>query len=246
MRFSLTILFTCLATLALAQSATDIIKKADEKMRGNTSQAELIIKTTRPTWSREMKVRTWIKGTQFALLLIQSPPKDKGVVFLKRKKEVWNWMPVLERIIKLPPSMMTNSWMGTDFTNDDLVKETSVVEDYTARLLGDTVIDNKACYMLELIPKPNTAVVWGKLLVSIDKKDYLELYTEFFDEEGRLINIMKGNDIRMMDGRLIPTHFVMIPADKKNNKTEIFYTSILFNRNIDDDFFSIERIKQFN
>lgn len=246
MRFSLTILFTCLATLALAQSATDIIKKADEKMRGNTSQAELIIKTTRPTWSREMKVRTWIKGTQFALLLIQSPPKDKGVVFLKRKKEVWNWMPVLERIIKLPPSMMTNSWMGTDFTNDDLVKETSVVEDYTARLLNDTVIDNKACYVLELIPKPNTAVVWGKLLVSIDKKDYLELYTEFFDEEGRLINIMKGNDIRMMDGRLIPTHFVMIPADKKNNKTEIFYTSILFNRNIDDDFFSIERIKQFN
>lgn len=246
MRFSLTILFTCSATFALAQSATDIIKKADEKMRGNTSQAELIIKTTRPTWSREMKVRTWIKGTQFALLLIQSPPKDKGVVFLKRKKEVWNWMPVLERIIKLPPSMMTNSWMGTDFTNDDLVKETSVVEDYTARLLSDTVIDNKACYVLELIPKPNTAVVWGKLLVSIDKKDYLELYTEFFDEEGRLINIMKGNDIRMMDGRLIPTHFLMIPADKKNNKTEIFYTSILFNRNIDDDFFSIERIKQFN
>lgn len=246
MRFSLIILFTCLTTLALAQSATDIIKKADEKMRGNTSQAELIIKTTRPTWSREMKVRTWIKGTQFALLLIQSPPKDKGVVFLKRKKEVWNWMPVLERIIKLPPSMMTNSWMGTDFTNDDLVKETSVVEDYTARILRDTVVDNKACYMLELIPKPNTAVVWGKLLVSIDKKDYLELYTEFFDEEGRLINIMKGNDIRMMDGRLIPTHFVMIPADKKNNKTEIFYTSILFNRSIDDDFFSIERIKQFN
>lgn len=115
-------------------------------MRGKTSQGEILIKTTRPTWSREMRLKTWMKGTEFAILLVQSPPKDKGIVYLKRKKEVWNWMPILERIIKLPPSMMTNSWMGTDFTNDDLVKESSVVEDYHHRLLGDTIVNGKACY----------------------------------------------------------------------------------------------------
>lgn len=246
MRCSLIILFVCSFSFVYPQSATEIIKKADEKMRGKTSQGELIIKTTRPTWSREMKIRSWMKENDFALLLIQSPPKDKGIVYLKRKKEVWNWMPILERIIKLPPSMMTNSWMGTDFTNDDLVKESSVVDDYHHKLLRDTMVDGKSCYKLELIPKPNTAVVWGKLLVAIDKKDFLELYTEFFDEKGTLTNTMKGYDIKVMDGRLIPTRIEMIPADKKGHKTEIRYLSIQFNRNIDDNFFSIERIKQFN
>lgn len=246
MRLVLTIWLLCFISPALTQSATEIIQKADEKMRGNTSQAELIIRTTRPGWSREMKIRSWIKGKQLAVLLVEAPAKDKGIVYLKRKKEVWNWMPVLERIIKLPPSMMSNSWMGTDFTNDDLVKESSVVEDYHHRLTGDTLVDGKSCYKLELIPKPNTAVVWSKLLVCIDKKDFLELYTEFFDEEGKLTSSMKADNIRMMDGRLIPTHITMVPAGKKDNKTEISYASILFNRTIDDSFFSIERIKQFN
>lgn len=246
MRYSLIILFCCSFSFAYPQSATEIIQKADEKMRGKTSQGELVIKTTRPSWTREMRIRSWMKANEFALLLVQSPPKDKGIVYLKRKKEVWNWMPILERIIKLPPSMMTNSWMGTDFTNDDLVKESSVVDDYYHRLLGDTLLDGKSCYKLELIPKPNTAVVWGKLLVVIDKKDFLELYTEFFDEEGKLTNTMRGSDIRMMDGRLIPTRIEMIPADKKGHKTEIIYLSVQFNRQIDDNFFSIERIKQFN
>lgn len=246
MRYSLIILFCCSFSFAYPQSATEIIQKADEKMRGKTSQGELVIKTTRPSWTREMRIRSWMKANEFALLLVQSPPKDKGIVYLKRKKEVWNWMPILERIIKLPPSMMTNSWMGTDFTNDDLVKESSVVDDYYHRLLGDTLLDGKNCYKLELIPKPNTAVVWGKLLVVIDKKDFLELYTEFFDEEGKLTNTMRGSDIRMMDGRLIPTRIEMIPADKKGHKTEIIYLSVQFNRQIDDNFFSIERIKQFN
>ncbi|MHA8062184.1 outer membrane lipoprotein-sorting protein [Aquirufa beregesia] len=229
-----------------AQSASEIIKKANDKMRGKSSQAEMLFKTTRPTWSREMSVKTWSKGTQLAMILVLSPAKEKGIVFLKRKKEVWNWMPALERSIKLPPSMMTNSWMGTDFTNDDLVKEASVVDDYQHRLLKDTTIGSRPCYKIELTPKASTAVVWGKLHVTIDKNDYLELYTEFYDEEGSLVNVMKADDIKMMDGRLIPTHLEMIPANKKNHKTEIFYKSIQFNREIDDNFFSIEKMKQFN
>lgn len=215
-------------------------------MRGNSSQAEMIIKTIRPTWSRAMQVKTWMKGTNYAMILIQAPIKEKGIVFLKRKKEVWNWMPTLERTIKLPPSMMTNSWMGTDFTNDDLVKESSVVEDYVHTIIGDTIIENQSCHLIKMVPKPETAVVWGRLVVAVDKKYYVERYTEFFDEDGLLVNIMTANEVKMMDGRMIPTHIIMVPADKRNNRTEIIYKSIQFNKNMDDNFFSVERIKQIN
>lgn len=212
-------------------------------MRGTTSQAELIIKTIRPAWTRSMDVKVWMKGHDFSMILIQSPAKDKGIVFLKRKKEVWNWMPALERTIKLPPSMMSQNWMGTDFTNDDLVKESSVVTDYDHSILGDTVIDKRNCYIIQMIPKPETAVVWSKLIVCIDKKDFLELHTRFYDEDGKIVNIMNAYDVKIMDGRLIPTRFEMIPMDKKNQKTEMRYKTLQYNRPIADGFFSSEKMK---
>jgi outer membrane lipoprotein-sorting protein len=226
-----------------AQTAKEIVQKADEKLRGTTSQVELTIKTIRPTWSRSMDVKAWMKGNDYSMILVQSPSKDKGIVFLKHKKEVWNWMPSLERTIKLPPSMMSQSWMGTDFTNDDLVKESSIVNDYNHSIIGDTTIDNRICYVIQMIPKPEAAVVWGKLIVCIDKKDFLELHTKFYDEDGKLINIMSAYDIKIMDSRLIPTRFEMIPMDKKNQKTEMIYRTIKYNRPIEDGFFTAEKMK---
>jgi outer membrane lipoprotein-sorting protein len=190
-----------------------------------------------------MDIKAWVKGTDYSMILVQAPAKDKGIVFLKRKKEVWNWMPALEKTIKLPPSMMSQSWMGTDFTNDDLVKESSIVHDYNHRIIGDTIIDNRSCHIIEMIPRPEAAVVWGRLVVCIDKKDFLELHTRFYDEDGELINIMNGSDIRTMDGRLIPTRFEMLPMDKKNQKTEMIYRSIKYNRPIEDGFFTTEKMK---
>lgn len=229
-----------------AQNAKEIVQKADDKMRGNTSQAEIVIKTVRPSWSREMTVRTWMKGSNLAMILVLSPAKDKGIAFLKRKKEVWNWMPSLEKTIKLPPSMMSQSWMGTDFTNDDLVKESSIVNDYDHSITGDTVINGRSSYVIQMIPKPEAAVVWGKLIVCIDKKDFLELHTRFYDEDGSLVNTMNGYDVKLMDGRLIPTHFEMIPTDKKNQKTEMIYKTITYNKPLDDGFFTTERMKSLS
>lgn len=234
------------AQALFSQDATFIVKKADEKLRGTTSLVEMTIKTIRPTWSREIVVKTWLKGNDLAMILIQAPVKDKGIVFLKRKKEVWNWMPALERTIKLPPSMMSQSWMGTDFTNDDLVKESSIVNDYMHSIIGDTLIDNRSCYIIQMKPKPNAAVVWGRLIVCIDKKDFLELHTKFYDEEGQLINIMNSYDVKTMDGRLIPTRFEMIPIDKKGQKTEMIYKNVQYNRPIEDGFFTQEMMKTVN
>ena len=142
--------------------------------------------------------------------------------------------------------MMNQSWMGTDFTNDDLVKESSIVNDYDHTIVGDTIVDGRNCYIIQMIPKPEAAVVWGKLIVCIDKKDMLELYTKFFDEDGLLINTMNAYDVQVMDGRLIPTRFEMIQAGKKNQKTEMTYERIQFNKPIEDAFFTTERMKIVN
>ncbi|MFN3939762.1 MAG: outer membrane lipoprotein-sorting protein, partial [Chitinophagales bacterium] len=119
--FILFIFLWGLQLIGKCQSAVEIVQKADAKMRGNTSTSEITIQIVRPTWSREMQLKSWSKGDEFALLLITAPPKDAGTVFLKRNTEVWNWVPSIERNVKLPPSMMSQSWMGTDFTNEDLV-----------------------------------------------------------------------------------------------------------------------------
>jgi outer membrane lipoprotein-sorting protein len=224
-------------------TARDVVRKATDKMRGETSQAELIIQTVRPAWTREMKVKTWLRGEKYAMILIESPVKDKGVSFLKRGKEVWNWIPSLERSIKLPPSMMSQSWMGTDFTNDDLVKESSMVEDYEHTFSGDTIIAGRDCYIIKMVPKPDAAIVWGKLIICIDKKDFIELHTRFYDEDGELINIMNASDIKLMDGRLIPTRLEMIPTDKKNQKTVLIYTSIWYDKPLAENFFTLQQMK---
>ena len=173
-----------------------------------------------------------------------APEKDKGTTFLKRKKEVWNWMPALERTIKLPPSMMSQSWMGTDFTNDDLVRESSVVDDYTQTITGDSTLLGRLCYKIQLIPKPEAAVVWGKVNIFIDKKDFLQMRSEFFDEDGELINIMSSAEIKMLGGRMLPSVFEMVPVDKPGNKTMIIYKSLIFDKPIDDSFFTTQNLKQ--
>ncbi|GAA3954874.1 outer membrane lipoprotein-sorting protein [Chitinophaga oryziterrae] len=246
MRIVIPIFFILSFLRSFSQSAKEIVQKADEKMRGNTMQAEMIIKTIRPTWTREMQCKIWMKGNNQTMIQITSPAKDKGIVFLKRKKEVWNWMPTLERNIKLPPSMMSQSWMGTDFTNDDLIKESSIVEDYAHSIIGDTVIGNWSCYIIRMIPKPTAAVVWSKVILCIDKKDFLEIHSRFYDEDGQLINTMNSYDIKFMNDRIIPTRFEMIPADKKGQKTEMIYKNILYNKPIDDGFFSVEKMKILN
>jgi outer membrane lipoprotein-sorting protein len=222
--------------------ATAIVRKADERMRGKTSQAEMTITTVRPKWTRSMELKAWTKGQHFALIRVNAPAKDRGTAFLKRKKEVWNWLPSLERTIKLPPSMMSQSWMGTDFTNDDLVKESSVVDDYEHKLIGSETQGGRDCYKIELIPKPEAAVVWGRILVWIDKRDYIEMRSEFFDENGELTQTMTGSELRMLGGRLLPSRLEMVPAGKKGQSTTIVYKSLVFDKPIEDDFFTTENL----
>ena len=225
-------------------SAKDIVKKADDNMRGKTSQADITIKIIRPTWSREMNMKAWTKGDDYSMILVTSPAKEKGTVFLKRIKEVWNWIPTIERNIKLPPSMMSQSWMGTDFTNDDLVKEASSVVDYTHKYLGKESITGKDCYKIEMTPKPSAAIVWEKVIVWIDAEDFLQLKAEFYDEDGELVNSMHSGDVKELGGKKVTTKIEMFPVDKKGNSTVIIYNDIVFDKEINDNFFTTRNMKQ--
>ncbi|MEO1651907.1 MAG: outer membrane lipoprotein-sorting protein [Bacteroidota bacterium] len=233
-----------LTSLTQAQDAKEIIRKSNEKTRGKTSSGSMIMKIVRPKWTRTVSLKSWSKGDDYSLILIQAPAKDKGSSFLKRGREMWNWQPTINRTIKLPPSMMSQSWMGSDFTNDDLIKQSSIVDDYTHKVIGSEKMGDRECYKIQLIPKPDAPVVWGKVLMWISKKDYLQLKSEMYDEDGYLVNTMKGSNIKMVGGRLLPSQLEMIPADKQGQKTVLIYASMRFDQPISDDFFSTQNMKR--
>ncbi|HWZ02713.1 MAG TPA: outer membrane lipoprotein-sorting protein [Mucilaginibacter sp.] len=227
-----------------AQDAKQIVTKAEDNIRGLSSVTEMTILVKRPTWSRSMSIKAWSKGEQYSLMVVTAPAKDAGTVFLKRVKEIWNWLPNIERVVKLPPSMMAQSWMGTDLTNDDLVKASSRIDDYTHKIVGDSLIEGRKCWKIEMIPLASAAVVWSKVNMWIDQRDYLELRLEFFDEDNKLVNVMQGSDIKTIGGRVMPVKLEMIPVQKKGQETIITYNSATFNQPISVDFFTTQNMKK--
>lgn len=241
------LLMICMVLLgsgqARSQDATEIIRKADEKMRGETSRAQVEMQIVRPSWQRSVSMKTWSKGMDYSLILITAPARDEGTAYLKRGNEIWNWLPDINRTIKMPPSMMSQSWMGSDFSNNDLVEEHSIVTDYTHKMVGDTTVSGRDCYKIEMIPKPQAPVVWGKVMAYISKEEYLQLRIEFYDEDNALVKVMEGSEIQEMDGRVIPTKMEMNPVDKEGHKTVLKYQDIHFNIDISTNFFSIQNMK---
>ena len=227
-----------------AQDALEIIKKSDEKIRGISSYSEIKMTILRPDWSREIEMKAWSKGTEYSLIVVTAPSREKGTAFLKRENEIWNWQPTIDRVIKLPPSMMMQSWMGSDFKNDDLVKESSIVVDYTHELLGTEIIEGMECYKIGLIPKEDAPVVWGRIFTWIDKEEYIQLKTEFFDEDDFLVNTMIGKDIMEMGGKIIATTMEIIPEEEPENKTILNYSDLQFDIPVEDRMFSVNYMKR--
>ena len=227
-----------------SQTATEIIEKADLKYRGESSFSEIIISIIRPKWEKSMSLKTWTKGSDYSVSIVLSPAKEKGTVFLKRKNEVWNYLPTLERTIKLPPSMMMQSWMGTDLTNDDLVKQSSQVTDYTHKILSTETIEGYKCWKIELLPKEDASVVWGKMIIWIDKIDYMQLRSEFYDEDDEMINILSGTDIKTFGNKKLPSKMQFIPIDEKGNKTIIEYKTWEFDIDIPSNYFNTQYISR--
>lgn len=232
--------------IAFAQDATEIVEQAEQKMRGESSTAEVSMSIIRPSWERTISMKTWSRGTEYALILITAPARDEGTAYLKRGNEIWNWVPSVGRTIKMPPSMMMQSWMGSDFTNDDLVRESSIVTDYEHELLGEETIQGYESYKIEMIPQPDAPVVWERVLIWISREEYLQLRLEFYDENNELVSHMEASDITEFDGRLLPSRMEMIPDDEQGHKTVIEYESMNFNEDIPESFFTVQNMRSLD
>lgn len=236
----------CANTL-LAQdlTAADIVRKADEKFNGEKSSYSVMSMTIiRPEWQRTIEFKSWSLGKDYDLTLITAQPKEEGQSFLKRSSEMWSWNPSISRLIKLPPSMMSQGWMGSDYTNDDILRESSVVNDYVHEIVGEENIGERLCYKINLTARENAAIVWGKQIQWIDKKDFLILRAELYDEDGYLVRTEMGSDIKVMDGRTIPSKIELIPAEEPENKTLVEIKEIKFNVPLGEDYFSQQNMKR--
>ena len=226
-----------------AETAGEIVAKADLKMRGRSSYTEMTMQIVRPSWTRSMSMKAWTKEQNYSLVLVTAPAQDKGSSSLKRFKEMWNWVPNIERIIKIAPSMLGQSWMGSDFTNDDLINQSSIVVDYTHELLKEETFDAVPCWVIESTPKPNAPVVWGKQVIWISKVEYNMRKVEYYDEFGDLINTMSTFEVKTLGGRKIPTRQEMQPADKPDQKTVLLFHKAEFDFDIPTDFFSQKNMR---
>ena len=228
---------------AYAADAFSIVKKSDQQMRGDSSYSEITMTIIRPDWTRSMSMKSWTKGLEYSLVLVTAPAKDQGSASLKRHNEMWNWVPEIERVIKIAPSMLGQSWMGSDFTNDDLINQSSIVVDYQHTLVGSETIDNDTSYIIDAIAKDNAPVVWSRVRLWISKDTYLQRKVAFYDEFDELINTLQTYDIAQLGGRAIATRMEMMPADKPGYKTRLVTHQAAFNFAIEDSFFSQQQMK---
>ncbi len=232
------ILLVCMSLYGM--SAREIVRKVEVSMRGRSSKGEMIMKVVKAEWSRTLKMKFWEKGKDKTLIIITSPAKERGVATLKIGKNVWNYIPAIERVIKIPSSMMGASWMGSHFTNDDLVKEYSIVNDYDPELKAE----DKEFYYLVLHPKPEAAVVWGRVEMKVSKKTFLPAIASYFDEKGERIRRIEYSDVRKTGRRYFPFRWVLYPEKKPGERTEIIVTRIKFDVSIPDRIFTLRYLKE--
>ena len=221
-----------------AQNPAEIIERMEDMMLGDSQHAEMTMTIERPRYTRDISMRSWLLGRDYSLILVTAPARDEGTVFLMRENDIWNYDPRIDRTIRLPSSMMAQSWMGSDFTNDDLVRDTDLIEDFEHELLRTEEYNGYESYVIEMIPKPDTPIVWGKVLIWISVDDYIQLRVENYDQRDQLANTMELSEIQEFGHRKIPTQITVTPAGKENEKTILTYQNLEFDIDIDEGFFS--------
>jgi len=225
-------------------SAKQILDYIDDLFRGDSSYAKISMKVMTEHWSRELMLEAWSEGTDKTLVRILSPRKERGTATLKAGNDIWNYLPKVRRLIKLPSSMMGGSWMGSHFTNDDLVKDSRMAEDYDFAITFRGERDGVKVTEATCIPKEEAAVVWGKVVVRIRDRDVMPLLIQYYSEDMKLSREMQFSDFRLMGGRVVPALCRMVPKDKPKESTEVFYEEIDFNPKLDPDIFSLRRLQQ--
>ena len=240
--FAILLILTCFPAHAI--EVDELIRHIDQLWRGETSHATMTMTVKTRRYERTMTMEAWSRGKDYSLVTIREPIKDRGIATLKVEANIWNYLPKINRVTKVPSSMMSGSWMGSHFTNDDLVKESTYEDDYTSSITFEGERDGRLIYEITSLPKPDAAVVWGKVMMLIEQASLAPYRALYYDEEGVLIRTMTFDQHRQIEGRTIPMRLTLQPEDKPDESTVIVYQDIEFGVPLEPSFFSLQSLKQ--
>ncbi len=223
--------------------AREIVSKVDELYRSTTSYGLFEMEIITPHWTRKLKIKSWSLGKDKTFMRILEPKKEKGMATLKLDREMWNYLPKTNKVMKIPPSMMMGSWMGSDFTNDDLVKEYTYLEDYDFEIVKPDGGDELTTYV-KCIPKEGLPIIWGHVIIAVKTKGNLPVYQKYFDEKGELMREMYFKEAKKFGKRVIPSVMELIPTKKKGKRTIIRYIEAEFDVKIDKNIFTLRNLRK--
>jgi len=223
--------------------ATAIVRHVDDLLRGESSHGKVRMEVVTERWTRTMEMEMWSLGQDYSLVRVLSPSREAGTATLKVDRDIWNYLPRVDRTIKVPGSGMGGSWMGSHFTYDDLVRESSMVDDYDIEVAFEGARDGTEVWEFALTPLPEAPVVWGRLELVVRQRDRMPLEARYFDDRGELARTMTFSEFRTMDGRLVPTRLSMHPEDKPGERTTLHYEDLEFDTGLSSSFFSLQRLR---
>jgi len=219
-----------------------IMKSMDELYRSESSYADIEMEIVTPHWQRTLVMQSWSQGMDKTFIRILSPKKEKGMGTLRIGNEMWNYLPKTNKVMKIPPSMMMGSWMGSDFTNDDIVREITYLDDY-AYEWADAEDAEEGVLYIQCTPNEGVPVVWGRFVLAVRATDYIPVWERYYDEKNRLMRTLLFTDVRQFGKRTLPAIMEMIPENKEGHKTVVRYTNMTFDEEMDDDVFSLRNLR---
>jgi outer membrane lipoprotein-sorting protein len=219
-----------------------VVKHFEDLYRSDSSISTVALTVTRPRRTRTMTMKVWTRGRDKALIVIQEPVREAGTATLKVDTNLWNYLPRIKRTIRIPPSMMLASWMGTDFTNDDLVRESSYIDDYEYQLAGRS--DDPAGWVVRFDAKPELVGLWSRIELVLSEDGTIPLQARYYDRRERLARTMRWDDVREFDGRRLPVRLTLEPEDEEGNKTEMRYLAIQFDADVPESVFSLSYLER--
>ena len=238
----------CVAVTTAAQApsvdATAIVDRVDRLLRGDSSEGEMSMSVVTRRWTRTLTMMVWSEGTEKALIKVTAPPKEAGTATLKAGNEIWNYLPKIDRTIRVPTSMMMASWMGSHFTNDDLVKESRLIRDYDITVDFSGMREGVKVWQFVLTPRPAAAVVWGRIVLEVRQTDLMPTWAKYYGDDEAQKRTLTFADYRIMGGRFVPTKIMVTPADKADESTVITYRRLAFDVQLPPDTFSLAALKR--